>query len=76
MYRTPTVLVCQGRKARFATGSLLRQKLLVARRNVALAQVLKKMRVPEGIRIDAIGSVQKKREEKDVLFNLFVERYE
>jgi hypothetical protein len=52
----PKVLVCQGRKTRFATGSLVRQQLLVVRRNVALAQVLKRMRVSEGIRIDENGS--------------------
>jgi DNA replication protein DnaC len=69
-------LVRQGRRIWFSTCALLVQKLLVAKRDLELPQVLKKMRKFDGILIDDIGYVQHDREEMEVLFTLLAERYE
>jgi DNA replication protein DnaC len=69
-------LVRQGRKIWFSTCALLVQKLLVAKRDLALAQALKKLSKFEAILIDDIGYVQHDREEMEVLFTLLAERYE
>jgi DNA replication protein DnaC len=69
-------LVRQGRRIWFSTCALFVQKLLVAKRDLELAQVLKKLRKYDGILIDDIGYVQHNREEMEVLFTLLAERYE
>jgi DNA replication protein DnaC len=69
-------LVRQGRRIWFSTCALLVQKLLIAKRDLQLAQVLKKLRKFDAIVIDDIGYVQHNREEMEVLFTLLAERYE
>jgi DNA replication protein DnaC len=69
-------LVRQGRRIWFSTCALLVQKLLIAKRDLELPQVLKKLRKFDGILIDDIGYVQHNREEMEVLFTLLAERYE
>lgn len=69
-------LVRQGRKVYFSTCSLLVQDLLVAKRDLKLSRVLKRLAGFEAILIDDIGYVQQSREEMEVLFTLLAERYE
>jgi DNA replication protein DnaC len=69
-------LVRQGRRIWFSTCALLVQKLLVAKRDLELAQVLKKLGKFDAILIDDIGYVQHNRDEMEVLFTLLAERYE
>ena len=69
-------LVRQGRKIWFSPCSLLVQKLLVAKRDLQLAQLLKKLQKFDAVLIDDIGYVQHNREEMEVLFTLLAERYE
>ena len=65
-----------GRQAYFTTSSLLVQELLVAKRDLALKRVLKKLSRFEVLLIDDLGYVQQSREEMEVLFTLLAERYE
>ena len=65
-----------GRPAYFTTSSLLVQELLVAKRDLALKRVLKKLSRFEVLLIDDLGYVQQSREEMEVLFTLLAERYE
>lgn len=69
-------LIGQGRRIYFAKCSLLVQKLLAAKRDLKLAQELKKMNKFDAIVIDDIGYVQQNREEMEVLFTLLAEGYE
>jgi len=69
-------LVRQGRRIYFAKCSLLVQQLLAAKRDLKLAQALKKLNKFSAILIDDIGYVQHNREEMEVLFTLLAERYE
>ncbi len=69
-------LVRQGRRIWFSTCALFVQKLLVAKRDLVLPQVLKTLGKFDGILIDDIGYVQHNREEMEVLFTLLAERYE
>ncbi len=69
-------LVRQGRRIWFSPCSLLVQKLLVAKRDLQLAHVLKKLHKFDAILIDDIGYVQHDREEMEVLFTLLANRYE
>jgi len=69
-------LVRQGRKVYFSTCSLLVQDLLVAKRDLKLSRVLKRLSGFDAIVIDDIGYVQQSREEMEVLFTLLAERYE
>lgn len=69
-------LVRQGRKVYFSTCSLLVQDLLVAKRDLKLSRLLKRLAGFEAILIDDIGYVQQSREEMEVLFTLLAERYE
>jgi DNA replication protein DnaC len=69
-------LVRQGRKVYFSTCSLLVQELLVAKRDLKLSRVLKRLSGFDAILIDDIGYVQQSREEMEVLFTLLAERYE
>ena len=56
--------------------ALLVQELLVAKRDLKLSRVLKRMSQCEVLLIDDIGYVQQSREEMEVLFTLLAERYE
>jgi DNA replication protein DnaC len=69
-------LVRQGRRIWFSPCSLLVQKLLVAKRELQLAQLFKKLQRFDAVLIDDIGYVQHNREEMEVLFTLLAERYE
>jgi DNA replication protein DnaC len=69
-------LVRQGRRIWFSPCALLVQKLLIAKRDLELAQVLKTLRKFDAVLIDDIGYVQHDREEMEVLFTLLAERYE
>jgi DNA replication protein DnaC len=69
-------LVRQGRRIWFSPCALLVQKLLIAKRDLELAQVFKKLHKFDAVLIDDIGYVQHNREEMEVLFTLLAERYE
>ena len=69
-------LIHQGRQVRFTPCNLLVQELLIAKRDLKLARVLKQYARYEALIIDDIGYVQQSREEMEVLFTLLAERYE
>ena len=56
--------------------ALLVQELLIAKRDLKLSRVLKRLSQCEVLLIDDIGYVQQSREEMEVLFTLLAERYE
>ena len=70
------LIITQGRQILFCKCPLLVQELLIAKRDLKLARVLKRLASWEGIIIDDIGYVQQGREEMEVLFTLLAERYE
>jgi DNA replication protein DnaC len=69
-------LVRQGRQVFFTTCGLLVQELLLAKRNLQLPKMLKRLAKYEALIIDDIGYVHQDRDEMDVLFTLLAERYE
>ena len=69
-------LVHQGRQILFTTTSLLVQELLLAKTELKLAKLLKRLSRFEAVLIDDIGYVQQNRQEMEVLFTLLAERYE
>ena len=69
-------LVLRGHPVLFTTCSLLVQDLLVAKRDLRLERLLKKLAGFSGLVIDDLGYVQQSREEMEVLFTLLAERYE
>ena len=69
-------LIRAGRKIYFCTCSLLVQELLVAKRDLKLSKVLKRLGAFDALIIDDLGYVQQSREEMEVLFTLLAERYE
>ena len=69
-------LVRAGRRVVSWPCDLLVQKLLKAKRDLKLRQVLKQMSKCEVLLIDDIGYVQQSREEMEVLFTLLADRYE
>ena len=69
-------LVRAGRKVVSWPCALLVQELLIAKRDLKLGRVLKRMSKCEVLLIDDIGYVQQSREEMEVLFTLLAERYE
>jgi DNA replication protein DnaC len=60
----------------FTSCNLLVQELLIAKRDLKLSRLFKKLSKYEAIVIDDIGYVQQDREEMEVLFTLLAERYE
>ena len=66
----------QERRVYFGSCSLLVQELLIAKRDLKLSRVLKRLGRYDAILIDDIGYVQQSREEMEVLFTLLAERYE
>src|SRR5207253_963011 len=56
--------------------SLLVQELLVAKRDLKLSRVLKRLAGYEVLLLDDLGYVQQSREEMEALFTLLAERYE
>jgi DNA replication protein DnaC len=69
-------LVQRERRLLATTCSLLVQDLLIAKRDLKLAALLKKLGRYEGLLIDDLGYVQQSREEMEVLFTLLADRYE
>ena len=69
-------LVYQGRRVLFRPCDLLVQELLIAKRDLKLAHVLKKLSRFQTLIIDDIGYVQQSREEMEVLFTILADRYE
>ena len=69
-------LVRSGRKVVSWSCALLVQELLVAKRDLKLSRVLKRLSQCEALLIDDLGYVQQSREEMEVLFTLLAERYE
>ena len=69
-------LVRQERRVLYATCSLLVQELLIAKRDLKLSPVLKRLGRYEALLIDDLGYVQQSREEMEVLFTLLADRYE
>ncbi len=69
-------LVRAGRKVLFTTCGLLVQELLIAKRDLKLSRVLKRLSGYGVLVIDDLGYVQQSREEMEVLFTLLAERYE
>lgn len=64
------------RRILYTSCSLLVQDLLVAKRDLTLKGLLKRLSQWEGLVIDDVGYVQQSREEMEVLFTLLSERYE
>ncbi len=69
-------LIHQGRRIFFSPCSLLVQDLLIAKRDLKLERLLKRLSKYDTLIIDDIGYVQQNREEMEVLFVLLAERYE
>jgi DNA replication protein DnaC len=69
-------LIHQGRRILFISCNMLVQELLIAKRDLKLARVLKRYAKYEALIIDDIGYVQQSREEMEVLFTLLADRYE
>lgn len=69
-------LVQQGRRVLFATCSLLVQHLLIAKQDLKLSGLLKRLAKYEAVILDDIGYVQQNRQEMEILFTFFAERYE
>lgn len=69
-------LVRKGRTVLTLPAYALVQRLVQAKRALRLPQELKKLDRYEALIIDDLGYVQQEREEMDVLFTLFAERYE
>jgi len=69
-------LIRSGRKVYFSTCSLLVQDLLIAKRDLKLSRMLKRLGKYDALIIDDIGYVQQSREEMEVLFTLLADRYE
>lgn len=68
--------IMQGRRMLFTTCSIFVQNLLIAKRDLKLPALLKKLSKFDGLVIDDIGYVQQSREEMEILFTLLAERYE
>jgi DNA replication protein DnaC len=69
-------LVLQDRRVLSTTCNLLVQQLLIAKRDLNMPRVLKRLGNYDALIIDDIGYVQQNREEMEVLFVLLAERYE
>ena len=69
-------LVKRGRSVFSTPAFALVQRLLAAKRDLRLPEELKRLDRFECLLIDDLGYVQHQREEMDVLFTLFAERYE
>lgn len=69
-------LVRKGHRVLFMSCGLLVQELLIAKRDLKMAKVLKRLNRFDAVILDDIGYVQQDREEVEVLFTLLAERYE
>lgn len=66
----------RGRRVFYTTAAMLVQELLVAKRDLRLTQLIKKLDRYEALIIDDISYIPYNRDETDVLFVLLAERYE
>lgn len=69
-------LIEQGKKVLFIPCSQLVQDLLIAKRELAMTKLLKKLSRYDTVIIDDIGYVQQSRQEMEVLFTFLADRYE
>jgi DNA replication protein DnaC len=69
-------LIRQDKRIYFSTCALLLQELLLAKKELRLSRLLRKLSRFDAIIIDDIGYVQQEKEEMEVLFTLLAERYE
>jgi DNA replication protein DnaC len=69
-------LIEQGQRVLFISCSQLVQELLIAKRDLAMSRLLKKLSRYDAVIIDDIGYVQHSREEMEVLFTFLADRYE
>ncbi len=72
----PRRFVAQGRRVLFRPCSLLVQELLLAKQELSLPRLLKRLSKYEALIIDDIGYVEQSRQEMEVLFVLLAQRYE
>ena len=66
----------RGRRVLYTTAAMLVQELLVAKRDLRLNQLIKKLDRYEALIIDDISYIPYNRDETDALFVLLAERYE
>jgi len=69
-------LIKQDKRIFFTSCSMLVQEMLVAKRELELPKILKKLSRYDAVLIDDIGYVQQSREEMEVLFTLLAHCYE
>jgi len=69
-------LIKQDKQIYFSSCAILLQELLLAKKDLRLPRLLKKLSKYDAIIIDDIGYVQQEKEEMEVLFTLLAERYE
>jgi DNA replication protein DnaC len=69
-------LIEQGKRVLFTGCSQLVQELLIAKRDLVMSKLLKKLSRYDAIIVDDIGYVQQSRQEMEVLFTLLADRYE
>lgn len=69
-------LTRRGRSVLFTPTYKLVQQLLAAKRDLALEKLLQKLDGFEAVILDDIGYVQQERQEMEVLFTFFAQRYE
>jgi DNA replication protein DnaC len=69
-------LIAKGRRVLFIGCSQLVQDLLIAKRDLAMSKLLKKLSRYDAIIVDDIGYVQHSRQEMEVLFTFLADRYE
>jgi DNA replication protein DnaC len=69
-------LIKQDKQVYFSSCAILLQELLLAKKDLRLPRLLKKLSKYDAIIIDDIGYVQQEKEEMEVLFTLLAERYE
>lgn len=69
-------LVRKGRSVYFTSTAMLVQRLLRAKRDLALERELDRLDAYDAVILDDIGYVQQERDEMEVLFTFFAARYE
>jgi len=69
-------LIEQGQRVLFISCSQLVQELLIAKKDLEMSKLLKKLSRYGAVIIDDIGYVQQSREEMEVLFTFLADRYE
>jgi DNA replication protein DnaC len=69
-------LIEQGRRVLFISCAQLVQDLLIAKKDLEMIKILKKLSRFDAVIIDDIGYVQQSRQEMEVLFTFLADRYE